>query len=69
MISRSVRYAFAHPEASVKYVRQHAQEMDDHVISRHINTYVNEFSISLGEKGRASIAVLERMATSSGVIS
>lgn len=51
----SVAYAFAHPEASLPYVRLHAQEMEDAVMQAHIGLYVNEFSLSLGETGRKAV--------------
>lgn len=45
----SVDYAFAHPEASREYVRQHAQEMDPTVAQRHIDLYVNAYTQALDE--------------------
>ena len=45
----SVEYAFKHPEASRKYVREHAQEMDAAVTAQHIQLYVNEYTIALDE--------------------
>lgn len=51
----SVAYAFAHREASLPYVRLHAQEMEDEVMQAHIGLYVNEFSLSLGETGRKAV--------------
>lgn len=54
-MTESVAYAFAHPEASLPYVRQHAQEMDEAVMKAHIDLYVNEYSLGLGEKGHAAV--------------
>ena len=54
-IRASVEYAFAHPEASREYVREHAQELSDDVCDQHIALYVNEFSIDLGDEGLAAI--------------
>lgn len=45
----SVEYAFAHPHASAEYVRRHAQEMDPAVAAKHIELYVNEYTIALDE--------------------
>jgi 1,4-dihydroxy-6-naphthoate synthase len=45
----SVEYAFAHPDASREYVAAHAQEMDPDVCRRHIQLYVNEYTVSLDE--------------------
>lgn len=45
----SVEYAFAHPAASREYVAQHAQEMDATVVAKHIQLYVNDYTITLDE--------------------
>lgn len=55
MMRESVSYAFEHPTASQPYVRAHAQEMDPEVMKAHIDLYVNEYSLSLGEKGRKAV--------------
>jgi len=51
----SVSSAFANPEASMPYIRKHAQELDDKVIKDHIGLYVNPFSLDLGEEGVAAV--------------
>lgn len=55
LLRESIEYAFANPEASSDYVKSHAQEMSDDVRKKHIQLYVNEFSLDLGMKGRAAI--------------
>lgn len=57
-IARSLAYARAHPEASKDFVRSHAQEMEESVTKAHIETFVTDFSLDLGEAGRAAIEVL-----------
>jgi 1,4-dihydroxy-6-naphthoate synthase len=52
LVRSSVQYAFEHPEASMPYVREHAQEMDEAVMKQHINLYVNEWSVNVGSKGK-----------------
>ena len=54
-IRASVEYAFAHPEASRAWVREHAQELSDAVCDQHIALYVNDFSIDLGDEGLAAV--------------
>lgn len=61
IIRDSVKYAFENPFASREYVKSLAQEMDDKVIDQHIRLYVNEFTLSLGEKGREAVKKLEEM--------
>lgn len=68
VLRRSVEYAFAHPEASLPYVQQHAQEMDTAVMQQHIGLYVNDFSIDLGAEGKQAIEYLFNTATDLGLI-
>lgn len=58
LIRKSVEYAFENPESSMPYVRQHAQEMSEEVMKKHIALYVNEFSIDLGITGKNAIQLL-----------
>lgn len=58
ILRRSIEYAFEHPMASRDYVKQHAQELEDDVIDKHIALFVNDFSLSLGEEGRCAITSL-----------
>ncbi len=46
----SVEYAFAHPDASAGYVREHAQAMDAAVTAQHIQLYVNDYTVALDER-------------------
>ncbi len=55
ILRKSVEYAFTNPKSSAEYVMYHAQEMDKKVLDAHINLYVNDFSISLGEEGRSAV--------------
>lgn len=58
IIRRSVEYAQAHPEASAEYVRSHAQELDPEVRRKHISYFVNDYSLSLGSRGREAVCRL-----------
>ena len=68
VLRRSVEYAFAHRDASLPYVRAHAQEMDEAVMYKHIDLYVNQYSVDLGEDGRRAIELLFDKAAASGLI-
>jgi len=54
-IRASVEYAFAHPEASRDYVRSLSHELSDEVCAAHIELYVNEHSVDLGDEGLRAI--------------
>ena len=68
VLRRSVEYAFAHRAASLDYVRAHAQEMSDQVMYKHIDLYVNEFSVDLGAEGRRAVELLFEKAAATGLI-
>ena len=68
VMRRSVEYAFATREASLPFVREHAQEMSEEVMYRHIDLYVNEYSVDLGADGRRAVETLFGRARATGVI-
>jgi 1,4-dihydroxy-6-naphthoate synthase len=65
---RSVEYAFANREASLPYVRAHAQEMSEEVMYKHIDLYVNQYSVDLGSDGRRAIELMYARAGALGII-
>ena len=58
VLRRSIEYAFANPMASREFVKQHAQELEDDVIDKHISLFVNDFSLSLGAEGCRAMEAL-----------
>jgi 1,4-dihydroxy-6-naphthoate synthase len=58
LIRASVEHAFARRPAISPWIRAHAQEMDEAVMRRHIELYVNEHSVGLGEAGRRAVRTL-----------
>ncbi len=68
LLRQSIIRSRAHPEASATYVREHALERDETVVKKHIEMFVTDFSVDLGEAGHKAIAVLESMARKAGVI-
>jgi len=68
IIRRSVEYAFAHPESGIEFIRSHAQAMDDEVMYKHIELYVNKYSVDLGQEGRHAIELMFSKAVGAGII-
>ncbi len=68
LVRKSVEYAFANPKSAVEFIRQHAQAMDEAVMFKHIELYVNKYSIDLGMEGRKAIDTLFEVATQNNVI-
>jgi 1,4-dihydroxy-6-naphthoate synthase len=68
MIRRSIRRSQNDPSAALPYIHQHAQELSEEVTRQHIHTFVNPFSIELGETGRAAVDMLTLRAKEAGII-
>lgn len=64
LIRESVVYAFAHPEEAINFVKQYSQEMDEEIMWQHIRLYVNDYTISLGENGKAAVSEFLSLAKS-----
>ena len=58
LIRKSLEFAFAsYPEIS-GYVKEHSQAMQEEVMRKHIDLYVNNYSLSLNDEGRKAIETL-----------
>jgi len=68
LVRMSAEHALARRPTVSAWVRAHAQEMDEAVMRQHIDLYVNDFSVDLGEAGRRAIrTLLDVHARTSGV--
>lgn len=56
LIRDSIEYAFSHKDKELPdYVKIHSREMSEVVMRKHIDLYVNSYSIDLGKEGRNAI--------------
>lgn len=69
LIKESVEYAFANPKNVMPFVKQHAQEMDEAVMQKHIDLYVNQYSIDLADTGKKAVTHMFDKAVETKVIS
>lgn len=54
-----MEYAFKNNHTMLsEYVKSHAQEMSESVMCQHIDLYVNNFSIALGNDGKKAVEKL-----------
>lgn len=58
VLKRSVEFALANPNSSYGFVKNYAQELHDDVIEKHINLYVNKFTVDLGPIGKKAVKTL-----------
>lgn len=68
LIKKSLLFAFNNTTEAMPYVRMHAQEMSEDVMLKHINLYVNDFSIDLGPNGKTAVHTLFNKALEKGLI-
>ncbi len=62
LIQESVKYAFKNSYDQLpEFVKCHSQEMSEQVMRQHIDLYVNDFSIQMGDTGKNAIAKLEEV--------
>ncbi len=68
LVKKSVEYAFANPKSALSFIKLHAQEMEEEIMYKHIDLYVNEYSVNLGKAGKKAIEVLFAQAQEKGII-
>jgi 1,4-dihydroxy-6-naphthoate synthase len=67
-VRASVAAAFADRDASAAWVLEHSQELAPAVVKAHIELYVNDFSLDLGDEGYAAAAELLGRAAAAGLV-
>ena len=61
LIRKSLEYAFEQYPLLPAYVKEHAQTMDETVMRKHIELYVNKFSLTLDEEGEHAIETMHQV--------
>lgn len=68
VLHRSVDFALQNPAKSRTFVKQHAQELSEEVIDKHIAMFVNDYTRSLGEEGRRAVTAFFAEVQKQGVV-
>ena len=68
IIRRSIEFAFANPRSGYDFIKANAQEMDDDVMFKHIELYVNKFSVDLGSEGKEAVYLMFQKAIEKKII-
>jgi 1,4-dihydroxy-6-naphthoate synthase len=68
LLRQAITNSMDNPDATREYVLKHAAEMDRDVLDEHIKTFVNDYSLDLGDEGRAAVAEMRRRAQAAGII-
>lgn len=57
-IRESIQLSWENYPALSSFVKENAQEMEEEVMRKHINLYVNDYSLSLGKEGEQAVRTL-----------
>ena len=68
IIRESVLYAYKNRNKADDYIKKHAQELAPSVIRQHIDLYVNEFTLDLGDEGEEAVKTLFKIARERGIL-
>jgi 1,4-dihydroxy-6-naphthoate synthase len=68
LIRQSILQAHQNPAVVLPYIRRHAQEITPDVLQKHIDMFVNEFSMDLGPAGMQAIEGLTDRAVRAGLL-
>ncbi len=55
LIKQSIEYAFSNYPQLNDYIRKHSQEMSEAVMRKHIDLYVNDYSLALKQEGKNAV--------------
>ena len=67
VISDSLNFALSNPDAALPSMRKYAQEFADDVLMKHVELYVNDWTVDLGKTGRAALQEFSRRAAGIGL--
>jgi len=64
----SIEYGLAHKDEALEYAMEYGRGMEEEVGEKFVLMYVNEFTIDLGDKGKAALEYLFKRAHEKGLI-
>jgi 1,4-dihydroxy-6-naphthoate synthase len=67
-IRDSLEFALTYPETALPSMRKYAQELDDDILMQHVELYVNQWTLDLGETGVEALKLLSKRAKLAGII-
>ena len=68
VIRSSLEFSLANPITALPTMRRYAQEFDDSVLMKHVDLYVNEWTVDLGDVGGRALAMLNHKAKQVGLV-
>jgi 1,4-dihydroxy-6-naphthoate synthase len=63
LLHKSIKFSLDHRDEAVEYALQYARDMDKDLADRFVGMYVNEWTLSYGQKGRQAVRELLESST------
>ena len=67
IIRDSIQYGLSHRQETIPTMKRYAQELDDKVLLQHVDLYVNQWTVELGDAGRKALHTLSDKAVATGL--
>ncbi len=67
IIRDSIEFGIANPEVTLPTMQKYAQEFEDDVLFKHVELYVNQWTVDLGEEGKCALRLLSEKAKVMGL--
>jgi len=64
LIRESIEFAMNNPGSAMEYMKRYSRELKEDIIFKHVDTFVNNNSLSLGEDGRNAVLKLLELGSS-----
>ena len=68
VVQSSIRFAQENPKLALPSMRKYAQEFNDDVLMQHVQLYVNEWTVDLGDVGQSALKKLSEKAKAAGIV-
>lgn len=68
VIQRSIKYGLANRDETLPTMRRYAQEFSDEVLMSHVDLYVNQWTVDLGDVGNKALQMLAKKAKECGLV-
>lgn len=62
LIRDSIEFGFKNPNSSYSFIKQHARYMEAEIVSKHIDMFVNNYSLDISTDGERAITTLLNLA-------
>lgn len=58
LLKESIEYSFSNPQSPINFMKQHAVELSEDIMQKHVKLYVNKYSINIDKLGKDAIYML-----------